>query len=125
MLFDTDVLIWVLRANIKAINLVNATAQRRVSVVNYIELLRGARDKQELLKIKRFFPTNGFEILPLTETIGNRAIIYIEEHGLKSGIGLADALIAATAVENNLQLCTSNRKDFKNIAELDLKVFHP
>lgn len=125
MMFDTDVLIWLLRANPKAINLVNASAERRVSVVNYIELLKGARDKQELLKIKRFFPGNDFEILPLTEAIGNRAAIYIEEHGLKSGIGLADALIAATAVENNLPLCSSNRKDFKNIQELDLKVFHP
>jgi len=125
MLFDTDVLIWLLRANPKAINLVNGTAERRVSVVNYLELLKGARNRQELLAIKRFFPANDFEILPLTENIGHRAMVYIEEHGLKSGLGVADALIAATAVENNLSLCTSNYKDYKNIIELELAVFKP
>ena len=125
MLFDTDVLIWLLRANPKAISLVNQTSTRQISTVNYLELMKGARNRQELLTIKHFLPQNDFEILPLTENIGHRAIIYIEEHGLKSGIGLADALIAATAVENNIPLCTCNHKDYKHIADLEIKVFHP
>jgi len=123
MLFDTDVLIWLLRGNPKAIDLVNRTAVRQISTINYLELMKGARGRQELLTIKRFFAGNDFELLPLTENIGHRAIVYIEEHGLKSGLCVADALIAATAVENNLPLCTCNRKDYKDIIELELSIF--
>jgi predicted nucleic acid-binding protein len=42
-------------------------------------------------------------------------------HGLRAG----DALIAATAAENNLELVTSNAKHFKTIKELRIKVFKP
>jgi predicted nucleic acid-binding protein len=38
---------------------------------------------------------------------------------------MTDALIAATAVENSLPLCSSNRKHFNPISELELKVFKP
>ena len=66
-----------------------------------------------------------FEILPLTENIGHRASIYLEEYALKSNIGVPDALIAATAVEDGGMLCTANAKDYRSIAELKLSVFRP
>jgi predicted nucleic acid-binding protein len=37
----------------------------------------------------------------------------------------ADALIAATAVERNLELVSSNTKHFKAVGELRLKAFRP
>jgi predicted nucleic acid-binding protein len=36
-----------------------------------------------------------------------------------------DAIVAATAVEHNLTLCTGNAKHFKNIPDLKIKVFTP
>jgi predicted nucleic acid-binding protein len=48
MLFDTDVLIWVLRGSAKAARLVDETGDRRISVVTLMELLQGARDKHEI-----------------------------------------------------------------------------
>ena len=66
-----------------------------------------------------------FYILPLTENIGHRASIYIEEYALASGIRAGDAIVAATAVENNLPLASSNAKHYRSIKELTLKIFKP
>ncbi len=121
MLFDTDVLIWVLRGNQKAVRVVDKDAERMISVVTCMELFQGARDKRETAAIRRFL--RHFETAPLSENIGHRARIYMEEYTLKSGIGVADALIAATAAENSLTLCTGNVKHYRTISELGLKVF--
>jgi len=125
MLFDTDVLIWVLRGNRKAAELIERTQQRSLSVVSYMELLQGARDKQEVRAIQTFLADAGFEMAPLSENIGHRAAIYMEEFGLKAGMSMADALLAATAVENHLAFCTANRRHYKAVSELQLKPFQP
>ncbi len=64
-----------------------------------------------------------FEILPLTENIGHRAAIYIEQHSLATGMRAGDVMIAATAVENTLVLMTGNKKHLKGISGLDVKLF--
>ena len=74
---------------------------------------------------KEFIKFFNLQVLPLTENIGHRALIYIEEYTLSSNLSAADAIIAATSVENNLTLSTSNRKHFKPIKELKLQIFKP
>ncbi len=54
MLFDTDVLIWVLRGNAKAAGAVDDADTRCLCVVAYMELLQGARNKAEVRAIKAF-----------------------------------------------------------------------
>lgn len=125
MLFDTDILIWIFRGNRKAAALVEETGERHISVVVYMELLQGAGNKREAKDIADFLSDAGFGMLPLTENIGHRAAIYLEEYGLKSGLSMADALVAATAVENRLALCTGNQKHYRSIIELETKVFRP
>jgi len=49
----------------------------------------------------------------------------IEEYALPNGLRAGDAIIAATATENNLTLLTSNAKHFKAIKDLRLKIFRP
>jgi predicted nucleic acid-binding protein len=125
MLIDTDVLIWVLRGNAKAARVVDEIPERRISVVTFMELLQGAPDKNESRLIKGFLADLGFRTLPLTENIGHRAAIYIEEYGLAAGLRTADALIAATAAEHGLVLCTGDRTHYRAIRDLALEPFRP
>ena len=69
MLFDTDVLIWVLRGSAKAAKVVDSADRRAISVVTYMELLQGARDKREIKAIKSFLVDMQFQTIPLTENI--------------------------------------------------------
>jgi predicted nucleic acid-binding protein len=125
MLFDTDLLIWVLRGNTRAAKVVNDTASRSISAVTYMELLQGARDKADMRAIKSFLTDMQFEVLPLTENIGRRASIYMEEYVLFASISMADALIAATAVEGDKILITGNVKHYRVIKDLEIKRFRP
>jgi predicted nucleic acid-binding protein len=125
MIFDTDILIWVQRGNMKAAKLIEKHTERYLSVQTYMELLQGARNKSHHKTVKDFIHDFQFSILPLTENIGHRALIYVEEFALSSNIRAGDAIIAATAVENNLALTSSNVKHFKPIKELQLKAFKP
>jgi len=125
MLFDTDVLIFVQRGNIKAAKLIEKTRERKISILTYMELLQGAKDKKQHKYTIDFLKTFDFEILPLTENIGHRAAVYVEEYSLSHNIRSGDAIIAATAVENGLSLSSANVKHFKHIKELDLVIFKP
>ena len=125
MLFDTDVLIWALRGSKKAAKEIDDDENRFISAVNYMELMQGARSRQEQSLIKQFLSALDFTVLPITEAISHRAMIFIEEHTLRSGIQLADALVFATACEHSLTLCSANQKHFRCIRSLDSKVFKP
>lgn len=123
MIFDTDVLIWTLRGNARAARVIEAEDVRAISIVSGMELYQGARDKREMAVLRDFIQE--FDVLALTENIGFRASIYMEEYALKAGMTLADALIAATAAEARETLCTGNDRHFRAISELQLKPFRP
>jgi len=125
MIFDTDIFIWIQRGNEKASKLTDHTADRFLSILSYMELLQCAQNKSQHKHTKDFLSEYNFRVLPITENIGHRASIYIEEYSLSSGIRAADAIIAATAVENNKILVSSNTKHFKQIKDLKLKEFKP
>jgi predicted nucleic acid-binding protein len=125
MLFDTDVIIWALRGNAKAGRRIDEASSLHLSAVSYMELLKGARDKREQKAIQAFLRDLGFEQLPVTSAISHRAVIYVEEFALSSGLELADALIAATACEHGIELCTANDKHYRVVADLNLQIFRP
>jgi len=125
MLYDTDILIWVQRGNEKAAKLIEKDADKYLSIQSYMELLQDAKNKTHHKYIKDFINEFEFAILPLTENIGHRALIYVEEYALSSNMRAGDAIIAATAIENNIALISSNVKHFKVVKELQLKTFKP
>lgn len=125
MIFDTDIFIWVQRGNEKAARLMQRVENKFLSVQTYMELLQCAQNKTQHKYVKDFINAFNFMVLPLTENIGHRASIYVEEYTLSSGLRAADAIIAATAVESNMPLASSNAKHFKTIKDLELKIFKP
>lgn len=125
MLFDTDILIFVQRGNERAARIISDTSQRKISILTYMELLQGAKNKSHHKITIDFLKKFDFKILPLTENIGHRASIYVEEYSLSHNVRSGDAIIAATAIENGLTLSTANGKHFKPIKELDLTIFKP
>ncbi len=125
MIFDSDVLIWFLRGSEKAALLLQAAPQRLTSQVTWMEIVQGARNKRELADYKGLFSRRKIEILPLSAAIGDRAVAYLEEHSLKNGLMLGDALVGATAAEYGMTLATANVKHFRNLHGVRLHAFRP
>lgn len=125
MIFDTDVLIWCFRGNGRAAKAIERADIRSLSAVSLMELHQGARNRDEQKAIGRFIKELGFSVLPIDENISHRACIYVEIYCLKDNLMLADALIAATAMEAAGTLCTARQKHYKIIPDLRLKIFKP
>lgn len=125
MVFDSDVLIWAFRGHEAAARAIGGQAVRCYSVISYMELLQGAHDKRELSQLKSFLVAGGLRLLPLSENIGHRASNFVEQFCCSDGLELADALIAATVVENNEALLTGNYRHYRPIKELDVVTFKP
>jgi predicted nucleic acid-binding protein len=123
MIFDTDIIIWIQRGKKKAGEIVDSDDDRCISIISYMELLQNAQNKQQQLTIMTYIKDMDFTILPLSENIGHRASIYIEEYSLSHGISADDALIASTAIENNHVLVSGNSKHYKAIHDLKFKRF--
>jgi len=122
---DTDVLIWYLRGNQKALELIDSLDRFCISSVTFMELIQGMRDKKELKLLQQTLKSWGVKIIFISEEISAKALFFMEEYFLSHSMQLADSLIAATASNYGLELITANDKHYKVVKELDIKVFRP
>lgn len=125
MLVDTDVFIWYLRGNEKAYSAVEKLRDFSISVVTYIELVQGMRDKNELSSFRKSLRRWEARVLYISEEISAKAMFYVEQHYLSHSLQLADALIGATAVTCGLPLLTANDKHYRVIKGMEIKRFRP
>ena len=125
ILIDSDVLIWLTRGHAGAKSRLMQIDPWRISTITYLELAQGCRSKDELQRIKRGLVVQHAQILPLTTATSDLAMTLIDAHALADGLQLADALIAATALEHNLVLLTGNTRHFLAIDALKLERFEP
>ena len=120
-LIDSDVLIDVYRGNVRAQKYVDALPEAwGLSQVSALELIVGARNKEELARTDKFL--SDYLIVPLQAPIGARAYELLKKYAKSHGLHVFDSLIAATALEENLTLVTRNRKHFAMIEGLSLDV---
>ncbi|MEA3467567.1 MAG: type II toxin-antitoxin system VapC family toxin [Thermodesulfobacteriota bacterium] len=125
MLFDTDVIIWYMRGNINALKAVRQHKNFVISVVTYMELVQGMRNKNELALLREALKSWGTKIIYISEEISSKAMFYVEQHYLSHSVQLADALIGATAVSHGIPLLTGNVKHYKIVKEIKLTKFKP
>lgn len=55
-----------------------------ISIVTYMELVQGMRDKRELSKMKKAFVEMEVEVIPLSESISLLASDYVEMYALRN-----------------------------------------
>lgn len=122
-LLDTDILIWYLRGNQNAYDLIHSIGEFTISAVTYMELVQGMRNKDELRALKRVLKQWKVKIIYISEEISAQALFYVEEYFLSHSMQLADALIGATCAKNALTLYTANDKHCRVIKALDILVF--
>jgi predicted nucleic acid-binding protein len=125
MLIDTDVLIWYLRGNMNAQNIVTNNIPFKISVINYMELLQGMKSKNELKILQKCLKIWTVEIIQINENISTGAMFLVEDYFLSHSLELSDAIIAATSLERQETLLTANDKRYKFIPNIQVKKFKP
>ena len=124
-LVDTDVLIWYLRGNQNAYDLIHSIGEFTISAVTYMELVQGMRNKEELRNLKKAFKQWRVKTIYMDTEISALALFYVEEYFLSNPMQLADALIGATCTTYGMRLYTANDKHYKIIKDLDICIFRP
>ena len=125
MLIDTDVLIWYLRGNENAQKTVNANIPFTISIVTYIELIQGMKDKRELKLLQKFVKKQSIKIIQINENISSKAMFLVEDFSLSHSMEMGDAIIAATALEKQEILLTANDKHYSFIPNIRVQKFRP
>ena len=122
ILCDTNILIEVYKNNLKIIEIVKQIGQENIAIseVTCAELLFGARNKKELRTIRK--DLNKLTVLSIQPAISSLAVQLVEKYSISHKLSLPDALIASTAIVNELELYTINIKDFKFIDDVRLYI---
>ncbi len=117
ILFDTDVLIDFLRGHSKAVSFINKNSSGAlISSIVVAELYAGLQGNAEQAVLKDFISL--FRVIPVSAKIAQAGGLYKRDYGKSHGVGLADAVIAATAFVENARLKTLNIKHYPMINDL-------
>ena len=118
ILIDTDVLIDFLRGHDKAVAFVNDFFSRIIlSPIVVAELYAGVKGNAELTVLEDFISL--FRVVPLTAEIAKIGGLYKRDFGKSHGVGLADAILAATADKEQAELKTLNVKHYPMLDGLE------
>lgn len=120
-LLDTDVLIDFLRGQLNAQALfAKLPTDCAVSAVSVAELHVGVREGPERDALQLLLDT--FALIDLSPTIAAQGGLLRRDWGKSHGVGLNDALIAATALSAQRVLLTLNAKHFPMLSKSQLVV---
>ncbi len=120
VILDTTIVIELQRGNQEVTEKVYDFEQQNIFVTPIViaEFLRGARDKNELLKCRKLI--GKFGILALNEAVAHKFIEIFDQFSLSHRPAVPDMLIAAASLHYNIQLYTINKRDFHFIPTIQL-----
>lgn len=105
------ILVDFLRGNSKAVAFINARSDRIVlSSIVAAELYAGVKGDAEQETLEDFLSL--FRIVPVDAEIAKTGGLYKRDYGKSHGVGLADAILAATADLEDAELKTLNIKHY-------------
>ena len=111
ILLDTDVLVDFFRGHSKAIAFVNAHSARIIlSSIVVAELYAGVKGDAEQAALENFVAL--FRVVPVSAETAKTGGLYKRDYGKSHGVGLADAILAATAEAENAELKTLNTNHY-------------
>jgi predicted nucleic acid-binding protein len=115
-LLDTDVLIEYLRGKQQAAEFLEGLdGELLLSAITVAELFSGAKGTQEIEALDQFILA--FQVIPIDDRLARQGGMIRQQYHLSHGVGLADALIAATALDREAQLVTFNRRHFPMVED--------
>ncbi len=116
-LIDTDVLIDYLRGNVAAIHFFKEIqGHLLISAVSVAELYAGVKGEEEETQLADFVAS--FEIVEIDLSIARQGGLFRNQYFRSHGVGIADALIAASAVHYTARLITLNQKHFPMLSDI-------
>ena len=116
-LLDTSVIVDYLRNRPAAVAYLENTLEAQVvSVIVVTELYGGVREGAERAVLDTLLAA--FPIWPVTDSIAKEAGLLWRRYRPSHGVGLADALLAATTLAHGTTLVTLNRKHFPMLPDL-------
>ena len=111
ILLDTDVLVDFFRGHPKAVAFMNNHSDHIIiSAIVVAELFAGAKGDAELSALEEFVSI--FRVAPVNVEIAKAGGLYRSKFGKSHGVGLADAILVATAEAENAELKTLNTKHY-------------
>lgn len=114
IIVDTDVLIDFLRGNDKAITFIDKFSPHIIlSPIVIAELYAGVKGADEQSVLDNFISL--FRVVPIDSEIAKAGGLYKRDFGKSHRVGLADAILAATADKENAELKTLNIKHYPMI----------
>lgn len=125
MAVDSDVLIWFVRGNPKAIAALEAAGDWHFCAVTCMERVQGCRNETELKAMQKAFKSGEGDVLPVTQGISDLARTPVKKYSPSHSVYPADALIAATSLQHVLLLLAANTKLFPAIKGLKVKASRP
>lgn len=111
LLVDADVLIDYLRGLRVAVDFIADNATRVIlSAITVAELYGGVKGRDEEAVLEQLVSL--YRVLPITTSIARRSGLFKRDFGKSHGIGLADAIVAATALAEPAELATLNVRHY-------------
>lgn len=111
LLIDTDVIIDYLRGQKDAVAYIEGLIEKPLlSAITIAELYGGVREGDERNALNAFI--KAFDIVDVDEAIATKGGLFRRDYGKSHGVGLADAMIAASAYSRNATVVTLNKKHF-------------